>query len=220
LQNGVVTAAQIVGGLPNGSSASTEFSQNPFSGGDVVTVNNVEGTLCIYFSGTPGTWSSVPSFQTPIPKTLGGSVPPSAGPSNRADPAPMVATMNVGCPNAQCGEPIDASTGNKSQAETDFVGGLNTQLSLTRYYNSQDGTTGGLGVGWHSTYHRGLAFADNVVVVTRADGRADTFQLNNGVWMTDSDVTSVLAPAPTSGPQTGWTLTLADDSIESYTMNG
>jgi len=44
------------------------------------------------------------------------------------------------CPNALCGNPINAATGNKLQVETDFVGAPQTQLELRRSDNSQDST--------------------------------------------------------------------------------
>ncbi|MGH7116824.1 MAG: hypothetical protein ACREE9_20305 [Stellaceae bacterium] len=55
---------------------------------------------------------------------------------------------------------------------------------------------------------------------TRADGREDNFTLTAGVWKADPDVTSRLSAVPASGKQVGWRLVTADDTVESYALNG
>ena len=125
------------------------------------------------------------------------------------------------CPACFDGNPINAGTGNKFQVETDFVGGAATHLALTRYYNSQDATGSALGIGWHSTWHRGLSVSGKTVTIAREDGREDTFTKNaSGVWVADPDVTSVLTPVPATGTQTGWKLVRDDDSVERYALSG
>lgn len=236
IQNGQVLAMDIEGqspGNPNDAFVSSDYSLSPLAGADLVWITDYNGLQsCFYESNSLGVWSSVPAYQSQYPKTLGAPTPPpnpvGDTPGNQnptgANPVNNGACVSQGTdpvPNASCGNPINAATGNKFQPETDFVGGPNTHISFTRYYNSQDATSGGLGTGWHSTYHRGLAFGGTAVIETRPDGREDAFLLNNGVWAAqDPDVTSVLAPVPASGTQTGWTLTLADDTVESYTLNG
>ena len=132
---------------------------------------------------------------------------------------------NCGCDATSSGiaegEPINAGTGNTFLAETDFTGGAATGLSLTRTYNSADAASSAFGSKWHSTWHRGLVSAFGLVTVTRADGRADVFTQNaSGAYVPNPDVTSVLTPVPATGTQTGWALTLADDSVENYTLAG
>jgi RHS repeat-associated protein len=225
---GHINSISMSGGI---GTANVNTSYAPPNGVD--SVNFVlNGSWCNYTSNQPGTWSSVPAFQTQLGKTLGApTLPPNpAGPSPVTPTGPAADTNNNfgACasqgpdpvPNAMCGEPINAATGNNFQAQTDFIGAPNTELSFTRYYNSQDGSSGGLGTGWHSTYHRGLVHADNAVVVTRADGRQDFFVLNGTTWKPDPDVTSVLTAITSNGVQTGWKLTLADDSVETYTYAG
>jgi YD repeat-containing protein len=125
------------------------------------------------------------------------------------------------CPNCRAGNPINAAAGNKFQAETDFVAAPITGLALTRYYNSQDTSSSAFGTGWHSTWHRSLnQTTPMTVIVTRADGREDTFTLTAGVWRADPDVTSVLTPIPATGSQTGWQLVNADDTTETYLLTG
>jgi RHS repeat-associated protein len=118
------------------------------------------------------------------------------------------------------GDPINAGTGNLFETQTDFTAAPETQLSFTRYYNSFDTSSAGLGVGWHSTYHRGLNVTTPAVTVTRADGRQDIYTKTASGYVPDPDVTNVLTPVPATGTQTGWKLKLADDSTEIYTLAG
>lgn len=116
------------------------------------------------------------------------------------------------------GNPINAGTGNKYQAETDFTGGPATGLSLTRTYNSLDAASSAFGSKWHSTWHRGaiVAAGGGTVTVTRADGRQELFTKNGaGAYVADADVTSVLSAQPT-----GWKLVTAADTVENYTPAG
>jgi RHS repeat-associated protein len=120
-----------------------------------------------------------------------------------------------------CGNPINAATGNKFQIETDFIAAPNTGLALTRYYNSQDTTSSPFGKNWHSTWHHGLTISGNTVTVTRADGRQDIFTNNgSGVYTANPDVLDRLVRVPATGAQTGWQLTRADDSVETYALAG
>jgi len=118
-------------------------------------------------------------------------------------------------PTAMDADPINAATGNQTMHETDFTGPAHTQLSFTRYYNSYDQTSGPLGHGWHSTYHRGLSVVGSTATVTAADGRQDTFTLSGSTWTGDADVTSVLTAAGSN-----YKLTLPDDTVENYNSSG
>jgi YD repeat-containing protein len=127
-------------------------------------------------------------------------------------------------PSAE-GNPINAATGNKYQAETDFVGGAATALSLTRYYNSQDQTGSAFGSRWHSTWHRGLTVSQGALTVTatRADGREFIFTRNGAAgasYVGDADVMDRLSRVPPSGRQAGWQLITAVDTVETYTLAG
>jgi RHS repeat-associated protein len=185
-------------------------------------------------SNATGSWSAgKPLAQAPIAKGLGNPSPPATPatlPSSAANP---IVVADLGCPatpsgtipdpvpNADCGEPINAAIGNTFETETDFTGAPVTGLALTRYYNSQDPSSSAFGTGWHSVWHRSLtSLPPNAAIVTRADGREDTFQLVNGVWQADPDVTSVLTPFPAAGTQTGWQVVTADDTTETYTLAG
>jgi RHS repeat-associated protein len=124
-------------------------------------------------------------------------------------------------PPISIGEPVNVGTGNVTVAETDFQGPPSTHLAFTRYYNSFSSANVGLGVGWTSTWHRGLAATTSTeTTVTRADGRQDVFTLSGSSWVSDSDVTSVLSEVTSGGSQVGWKLVLPDDSTEKYNMSG
>ncbi|MBR0968506.1 RHS repeat protein [Bradyrhizobium diazoefficiens] len=120
---------------------------------------------------------------------------------------------NCRCDGAPEGNPINSANGNKYQLETDFVGGSATGLSFIRSYNSADNS----GSKWHSNWHRGLLISSDGTTVTavRADGRQEIFSLEADKYVPDPDVVSVLAKH-----SNGWTLTTADDSVESYAPKG
>jgi RHS repeat-associated protein len=158
-------------------------------------------------------------------KNLGGPCPPRTPDNLQSSPANPRAggTSTCGCnqPTATVGEPINAATGNMFLVETDFAGASCTGLALRRYYNSQDTIGAAFGIGWRSAWQRSLTrVSPNTVVITRADGREDTFTLNAGVWQADPDVTSVLTPVPATGTQTGWQLVTATDATETYSLSG
>ena len=158
-------------------------------------------------------------------KNLGGPCPPATPDTLQSSPANPSSggASTCGCnqPTATVGEPINAATGNMFLVETDFVGTSCTGLALKRYYNSQDTTGGAFGTGWRSAWQRSLTpVSSGTVIVTRADGREDTFTLNAGVWQADPDVTSVLKPVPATGTQTGWQLVTAADTTEAYSLTG
>lgn len=113
------------------------------------------------------------------------------------------------------GDPINAGVGNMVMHETDFVGGPATHLSFTRWYNSFDTADVGLGVGWRSTYHHGLAVTATAITVTSADGRQDIFTHSGSSFVPEANVTSVL-----EATSTGYALKRPDDTTEFYNGSG
>ncbi|MDD5113962.1 MAG: DUF6531 domain-containing protein, partial [Methylobacter sp.] len=128
------------------------------------------------------------------------------------------------CPKTCDGNPINAATGNKFQVETDFVGAPHTGLEIRRFYNSQNSAETTLGTGWRSTWQQSITTTpeQNVVQVTRDDGRVERFTKNAaGAWQADPDVTnqlSVLVDA--NNQQTGWQLLTSDDTKEVFSLDG
>jgi YD repeat-containing protein len=199
--------------------------------GDTLFVVNSGYTAAA--GGSVGTYDATsgdpikPSFITGVRSPYGLAVATSSGPE------PAISGKNNGgekCQTCPChpgepvlalvGDPINAGTGNLFETQTDFTAAPETQLSFTRYYNSFDTSSAGLGVGWRSTYHRGLSATATTITVTRADGRQDIYTKSGSSYVPDPDVTNVLTPVPATGTQTGWKLKLADDSTESYTLAG
>jgi RHS repeat-associated protein len=134
-----------------------------------------------------------------------------------------LAKNNGDCGCNTAGNPVNAGTGNKYEAQTDFVGAPNTGLELRRYYNSMATVAAGaFGANWSSTFQRSISVvsAGSVVQANLADGRVETFTYTSGAYVGDPDVVDRLYPVPASGTQTGWQLVRADDSVEAYTLAG
>jgi RHS repeat-associated protein len=158
--------------------------------------------------------------------------PPTSPPNNLGGPAAPSppGNPNAGCASGggsdptrdtSCGDPINAATGNKFQVERDFIAAPITGLELTRYYNSQVTTNSGFGPGWRGTWQRALSPSASSVVLTRADGHADTFRLVAGVWEPSPNVTSRLTEVlGSSKHQIGWQVFNANDTTETYTLDG
>ena len=128
------------------------------------------------------------------------------------------------------GNPIEAGIGNKFQAETDFIGGVATGLSLVRYYNSNEtvnlGTNGpGFGSNWITAWHRyvviqlplqpGTSFAQGF----RPCGRVEEWNLNaSGQWVTAPHVRSSFSLLTDNNDNViGVRIVAADDIVEEYT---
>ena len=120
-----------------------------------------------------------------------------------------------------CGNPANVGTGNKFQAENDYVGAPSTHLTLTRYYNGFGSANGRFGTGWSDTWSGSVSGpVAGVVSVTRWDGEVDTFTQSGSSYTPDPDVTSVLTAVFSGMTQIGWQLVRADDSTEAYNMTG
>jgi YD repeat-containing protein len=134
--------------------------------------------------------------------------------------------------------PIETSSGNKFQRETDFVGGGTFPLRFERYYNSIRTITKDpipLGVGWTHTYDaRVVVLTDDndgrtldQAKVYRPDGSVQLFKLVGSVWTPDPDVHETLSVSFGTDSQTGGgvtilgaTYTRTDDTVESYDQLG
>jgi Domain of unknown function (DUF6531) len=119
------------------------------------------------------------------------------------------------------GEPIMPSTGNVFDQVADYSTIGQNPLQFARYYNSMGNATGmntyatTLGVNWRSTYDRYLQITSTTVVAERADGQYLSFTLSGTNWVSDSDIDVKLTHSGTT-----WTLTDANDTVETYTASG
>lgn len=87
-------------------------------------------------------------------------------------------------------------------------------LAFTRFYNSlavSSTFATSPGPHWRHTYDRYLRISTSAVAAERDDGRQLTFTLSNGVWTPDTDIDLKLTNSGST-----WTLTGADDFIETY----
>ncbi|WP_036254108.1 colicin E5-related ribonuclease [Methylobacter sp. BBA5.1] len=116
------------------------------------------------------------------------------------------------------GNPIQNSTGNKFQHETDYSGAGPFPLQLVRAYNSQSGiTNGSFGAHWSFSYGGRIEpVSATLVKVIRADEKTFTFKLVGGAWRPDADVHSKLEALPDGG----WHYTNGRDGMETYGADG
>jgi len=137
-----------------------------------------------------------------------------ASPSSRKD-------VGNACPS--CGDPIVMAIGNKILEDKDFIAGGESPLRFTRFYNSSPvALSSSLFQGWAHSYSASVnTNSSTSVFVTRADGKAYTFNLTNGVWISDLDVNDTLTQLTSGGNVTGWQYNNAnDDSLETYDAYG
>ena len=135
--------------------------------------------------------------------------------------ASLSPAKNRGCSNA-VGNPCNAATGNKFQAEVDYVAPGSGGLELTRYYNSSTGT-------WSHSYSRQIVYTKYdvaafgaVVSVYRPDGKIFEFRsAPNGEFIGEADVDERLIAAYSAGGKiTGWKYVTFDDATENYAADG
>ncbi len=122
---------------------------------------------------------------------------------------------NQGRPYCSAGNPINIGTANKFQSETDYASRSAGGAGFARYYNSQDGTEGSLGIAWRHGYERRLNISSDAINTVRPDGRIYTFTLDTTGWGSDPDVTETLEAI--AG---GWTYTTEADTQETYDVEG
>jgi YD repeat-containing protein len=152
----------------------------------------------------------------PDPCALAGYLDPETGQCG----APKGA-FGPNCPAGANGtNPIHGASGNKYQREPDFAGAGSFPLHFERHYNSRDFTPTALGTGWRHSYSGVLVISDDAgtlsrVRAVRPDGRVLTYTWNGSAWASEADVLERLAQAGAN-----WTLTLPDDSVETYGPDG
>ncbi|MGX2085951.1 RHS repeat-associated core domain-containing protein [Xanthomonas axonopodis pv. maculifoliigardeniae] len=145
-----------------------------------------------------------------------------------ASPPSIDPGKNNGCCDATtgpttAGNPANVFTGTKLETAVDYRAPVG-HLEFVRYYSSAAGlqpvTT--LGSTWRHSYARALTVADAAtVVLTRPSGNFYTFKKSaNGTWTPDWDVREVLTELLDNGVRTGWQVTTADDTQETFGPDG
>lgn len=120
---------------------------------------------------------------------------------------PYAPTKNTGKPCNCAGDPINLGTGDEYRDDEDAsLGGL----SFHRYYNSHASVSSShIGAHWRHSFDRSLEYLSDgttsIATVFRPDGLQVAFNLQNGQWTTDSDVTDRLTTLTDgTGAITGW----------------
>ncbi|MFQ5470058.1 MAG: RHS repeat-associated core domain-containing protein [Gammaproteobacteria bacterium] len=118
------------------------------------------------------------------------------------------------------GNPVNGATGNKYQAETDYVGAGRLPLIFTRYYNSYSEETTLTGIKWRHHYDRKVVLdaSQTVAEVYRPSGNTVPFDLVGGQWTARPGVIAQLEEVTTPSP--GWIYTTSDDAKEHYNQGG
>jgi len=130
------------------------------------------------------------------------------------------------CCMTPVGDPIDVGTGNKHQAETDYIGAGAFPLHFERTYDSSRVWLNNpvpIGIGWTHTYLAAIYFMQAAgsttltqAVAYRPNGTLLRFNLVGGVWTPDADVPERLSATIDGNGIPSATLTNPDDSVEKY----
>lgn len=118
---------------------------------------------------------------------------------------------------AQCGDPINPSTGKMYREVTDYeTAGVN-KLTFKRYYNPETSNQGVFGFDtWTSEYDANLfIFSSTEVDLFMADGKYVPFFLTNGVWTCYTDIDLRLTQAGST-----WNLTNWNDEVTTFVGAG
>src|SRR5207245_9662322 len=108
---------------------------------------------------------------------------------------------------AMCGDPINTSTGNLYEVESDYASVGPIPLVFHRYYNSVGSGDSTIGARWTHTFSRTLVMQTSTEVkLFRDDGEIRYFQQCGGLWCDNIDETGTLAEMQSDqGYITGWT---------------
>ncbi|MEA3195517.1 MAG: hypothetical protein QOD26_3850, partial [Betaproteobacteria bacterium] len=125
---------------------------------------------------------------------------------------------NNGGSCTDCGNPVNAASGNKHQRQPIYAGVNGFELSLT--YNTYDQYRHRFGWHWRDSFNRAISRigSSTTAIAYRPDGKALQFTLSAGVWSPDAGTPDRLVQ--TTSPA-GWQLTTASsDEVETYDSAG
>jgi RHS repeat-associated protein len=223
---------KIANGSPKASAsfpATFVTAYSPYAGGSgtaTVTVNtDSTGVASIYFnagdaSGTyqlAATSKAAPNVTVNFTVTVSGTNPL----ANIKDRKNLGEGEGKTCPDVFGGNPINTATGNKFQAETDYVGIGPFPLRYIRYYNSRQ-DSGGVHGNWNSSYGGFLSVwpATKTMPATaaldRPDGKHFDYTYSKGSWVTDPDNMLKLETLASGD----YKVTCASDIVEIYDSKG
>lgn len=158
-------------------------------------------------------------------KNLGGAGCGGSNGSPKLASKPRIANT---CPSAMQADPINTSTGNKFQQDTDYS--ASTWLTFRRFYNSHNTIKQtNLGIQWRHSFDRSLELLKSTasgggtwLVLYRPDGSREQFQKVNGAWTSDLGIIdTVVEQDDTAGNPTGYTIFMASGhEFEQYSPGG
>ena len=158
-------------------------------------------------------------------KNLGGAGCGASNGSPNFESKPRIANT---CPTAVQLDPINTSTGNKFQQDTDYVG--SAWLIFRRFYNSHNTIKqANLGVQWRHSFDRSLELLKSTasgggtwLVLYRPDGSREQFQKVNGAWTSDLGIIdTVVEQDDAAGNPAGYTIFMASgQEFEQYSPGG
>jgi len=154
---------------------------------------------------------------------------------------PKVPPCNLPCsgapndpPPTGKANPINITTGNKYQVETDYTDASLSGLAFIRTYNSlsiySDDASGflekgrAIGIMWRHNYSQQLRVRGNAgsqqVTISRSNGRKLTFTEQATGFTSDADITSKLNKTFSAGMHDGWEYHPSTTVTETYNLSG
>jgi YD repeat-containing protein len=211
-----------VGTLPDGGQAIVRHTLFPSADTPAYPSGPGEGECDEQDSGTD-------RFGDPVSTMELNAADMGAVPSQAIFPAfcPVI-DRNLGDKNCPGGggpmmhDPVNSSTGNRYEDETDYGAPGPFALSLHRYYNSYGSGVGNVGLRWGATYgRRVLPQTGTEVDLFRDTGEILYFYPCGTAWCPETDEVGTLTESvDANGVITGWQFIDANDVVEQYGPNG
>jgi len=136
---------------------------------------------------------------------------------NNGNPCPECSTEQAAEPVA--GNPITYSTGNKHEAQRDFIlEGPGLRFEFVRNYNSQSNLTNTIGHGWSTNYSARLAVGSSTIVLHKGDGGEQHFHNDGqGLFVSETDNAQTITQIPAGNVfrrENGTTLTFDSTGLQ------
>jgi RHS repeat-associated protein len=120
-------------------------------------------------------------------------------------------------PSGYFAEPVNTATGAYSTQQTDAqLAGLGVPFGFTRYYSSDNTTSGPLGPGWSDSYDISLQNDGSTVYVTAENGQQSTFYQQSG----DTYYGAAGVDSQLTETSTGWTLIRKNQTELTFNTSG
>ena len=154
----------------------------------------------------------------------------------KAPPCPLPCATEPNAPlppRVDFKNPINITTGNKYQVETDYTDATSSGLTFRRTYNSLSAYSDSasaysndnyIGIYWRHNYSQQLTISGDTgsqqVTVSRPNGRKLTFTEQGASFISDADITSKLNQTFTASAHDGWEYHPSATTTEIYNLAG